>query len=420
MIEEIQKRPFVRPLLFWIVGILAELCFPLERWSFVLLLPVIFVVSLSFFAKRGNVEYLYDSRWLGGVLIAFLFVFLAIQTTGLAERRLSEPPHTSRLQEEAQKIQLRVVEKLNRLQLSDSEKAVLATITVNYRRTMTREIRSRFSITGVAHLLSVSGFHVAIVCGFLAVCFSFFPKRAFFRWLRYVLMMILMWAFAAISGFSPPAVRATLMLSIFVTGQVFQRTPDKYNTLAAAALLMLIYNPFYLFDVGFQLSFTAVFFILYMQPPLYRLLEIRNPLIAVPWGILTVTVAAQIGTFPLCCYYFGQSSTVFLFSNLFLSLIATLLIPLCLIWIWLPLSVPGTTVLQAWVEQLTQGMMWLVDRFSQVPGATLSLRFDEVTLFGVYGIMFLLIGFFRSKKNSLLFSALSLLLFLLCRQIIRN
>lgn len=420
MIEEIQKRPFVRPLLFWIVGILAELCFPLERWSFVLLLPVIFVVSLSFFAKRGNAEYLYDSRWLGGVLIAFLFVFLAIQTTGLAERRLSEPPHTSRLQEEAQKIQLRVVEKLNRLQLSDSEKAVLATITVNYRRTMTREIRSRFSITGVAHLLSVSGFHVAIVCGFLAVCFSFFPKRAFFRWLRYVLMMILMWAFAAISGFSPPAVRATLMLSIFVTGQVFQRTPDKYNTLAAAALLMLIYNPFYLFDVGFQLSFTAVFFILYMQPPLYRLLEIRNPLIAVPWGILTVTVAAQIGTFPLCCYYFGQSSTVFLFSNLFLSLIATLLIPLCLIWIWLPLSVPGTTVLQAWVEQLTQGMMWLVDRFSQVPGATLSLRFDEVTLFGVYGIMFLLIGFFRSKKNSLLFSALSLLLFLLCRQIIRN
>ncbi len=418
MIEEIQRRPLVRPLFFWITGILAEICFPLECWSFVLLLPVILVVSLSFFAKRNNAEYLYDSRWIGGALIACLFVFLAIQTTALAERRLSEPPHTSRLQEEAQKIQLRVVEKLHRLQLSNSEKAVLATITVNYRRTMTREIRNRFSITGVAHLLSVSGFHVAIVCGFLAVCFSFFPKRAFFRWLRYVLMMTLMWAFAAISGFSPPAVRATLMLSIFITGQVFERTPDKYNTLAAAALLMLIYNPFYLFDVGFQLSFTAVFFILYMQPPLYRLLEIRNPLIAVPWGILTVTVAAQIGTFPLCCYYFGQSSTVFLFTNLFLSLIATLLIPLCLIWILLPVSVPGATVLQTWVEQLTQGMMWLVNRFSQVPGATLSLRFDGITLLGVYGILFLLIGFFRSKKNSLLFASLSLLFLLLCRQII--
>lgn len=418
MIEEIQKRPFVRPLFFWVVGILAEICFPLERWSFVLLLPVILAVSLSFFAKRGNAEYLYDARWLGGVLIACCFVFMAIQATALAERRLSEPPPTSRLQEEAQKIQLRVVEKLNRLQLSDSEKAVLATITVNYRRTMTREIRHRFSVIGVAHLLSVSGFHVGIVCGFLVVCFSFFPDRSFFRWLRYILMMTLMWTFAAISGFSPPAVRATLMLMIFVTGQIFLRSPDKYNTLAAAALLMLIYDPFYLFNVGFQLSFTAVFFILYIQPPLYRLLEIRNPLIAVPWGILTVTVAAQIGTFPLCCYYFGQSSTIFLFTNLFLSLIATLLIPLCLIWILLPVSVPGSTVLQSWVEQLTHGMMWLVNRFSQIPGATFTLRFDEVTLFGVYGIMFLFIGFFRSKKNNLLFAALFLLLLLLCRQII--
>ena len=418
MIEEIQKRPFVRPLFFWIVGILAEICFPLERWSFVLLLPVILVVSLSFWAKRRNAEYLYDARWLGGALIACCFVFMAIQATALAERRLSEPPPISRLQEEAQKIQLRVVEKLNRLQLSDSEKAVLATITVNYRRTMTREIRHRFSVIGVAHLLSVSGFHVGIVCGFLVVCFSFFPDRSFFRWFRYILTVILMWTFAAISGFSPPAVRATLMLTIFMTGQVFLRSPDKYNTLAASAFLMLIYNPFYLFNVGFQLSFTAVFFILYMQPPLYRLLEIRNPLIAIPWGILTVTVAAQIGTFPLCCYYFGQSSTIFLFTNLLLSLIATLLIPLCLIWILLPLSVPGSALLQSWVEQLTHGMMWMVNRFSQVPGATLSLRFDGITLLGVYGILFLLIGFFRSKKNNLLFAALSLLFLLLCRQII--
>ena len=418
MIEEIQKRPFVRPLFFWIVGILGQICFPLERWSFVLLLPVILVVFLSFFAKGKNAVHLYDARWLGGVLIACCFVFMAIQATALAERRLSEPPPTSRLQEEAQKTQLRVVEKLNRLQLSDSEKAVLATITVNYRRTMTREIRHRFSVIGVAHLLSVSGFHVGIVCGFLVVCFSFFPDRSFFRWFRYILTVMLMWTFAAISGFSPPAIRATLMLTIFMTGQVFLRSPDKYNTLAASAFLMLIYNPFYLFNVGFQLSFTAVFFILYMQPPLYRLLEIRNPLIAIPWGILTVTVAAQIGTFPLCCYYFGQSSTIFLFTNLFLSLIATLLIPLCLIWILLPLSVPGSAILQSWVEQLTHGMMWLVNRFSQVPGATLSLRFDGITLLGVYGILFLLIGFFRSKKNNLLFAALSLLFLLLCRQII--
>lgn len=418
MTDDVCKRPLARPLFLWITGIIAEVCVPLRQWSLLLLLPISLLVVVSFFVRKREVSLSYDMRWVWGVPIACVFVFLSIQMTVLAEERLSEPPRVSRVQEEARQIQLQVVDKLNRLQLSEREKAVLATITVNYRRMMTRDIRARFSAIGMAHLLSVSGFHVALVCGFWGLLFSVFPKRPFFRWLRYVLMMLLLWAFAAVSGLSAPAVRAALMLSVFLTGQVLRRQPEKYNTLAAAALLMLIYNPFYLFDIGFQLSFSAVFFIFYLQPRFYRLLEIRNPLLAFPWGILTLTMAAQIGTFPLCCYYFGELSTVFLFSNLFLSVLAILLIPLTLIWLFLPSSLSGVEFIQTAVEGLTRSLMWFVERFSQVPGATFSMRFDAVALLGVYVILFLTIFYFRSKRGSLFLAALSVLLLLLCRQIL--
>jgi competence protein ComEC len=322
------------------------------------------------------------------------------------------------LQEKAKQTQTDMVSRLDTLRLSDDEKAILATLTVNYRKALSRETRSRFSTTGVAHILSVSGFHVGIVAGLLAFLFARFPKRPFFRWLKYILTLTLIWAYAFIAGLSNPAVRAALMLTIFLTGQVLQRRPERYNTLAAAAFCMLAYNPLVLFDIGFQLSFTAVFFILYLQPRFYRLIELRNPVFKSLWGILTVTVAAQIGTVFLSCFYFGQSSSIFLFTNLLLSLLATLIIPLTLFWMLLPAGIPGSGILQWLLETLSKGMMEVVNRFSQVPWASFALRFDFLTLLTAYSILGLFLCYFQSKRSWMLLAALAMILLLLCRQII--
>ena len=418
MLEEMQKRPFVRPLFWWITGILLQVCFPLQQLSWLLLIIVAVVVVLSLCFVKRNAAVPYQYRWVWGALIACLFIFFAIQSTYIAEKKMSMPPSSGWIREKAQQTQAVMTGKLDRLQVSDDTKAVLAAITVNYKKTMTREMRSRFSTTGVAHLLSVSGFHVGIVCAFLGLLFSAFPRRQLFHWSKYILTVSLLWVFAFIAGLSNPAVRAALMLTIYLTGQVLRHRPERYNTLAAAAFCMLAYNPLFLFDIGFQLSFTAVFFILYLQPRFYRLIELRNPIFKSLWGILTVTVAAQIGTVFLSCFYFGQSSSVFLFTNLFLSLLATLLVPLTLIWMILPVGIPGIGILQWVIEILSKGMMEVVNRFSQIPGSTFAVRFDLTTMLFAYAILVLLLCYFRSKRSWMLFTSLLLILFLLGKTII--
>jgi competence protein ComEC len=348
-----------------------------------------------------------------------MIVFLAIQTTGLVEQRLNTPQEPGFLFRKAQEMQLRMVGKLGLLQLPDDDKTVLATLTVNYRKAMTREIRNQFSVTGVSHLLAVSGFHVGIVCAFVNFLLSpFSRKRIATRWMKYVITMACVWAFAYVAGLATAAVRAAVMLTVYLTGRVTGRAPDKYNTLAGAAFCMLVYNPFYLFDVGFQLSFTAVFFILYLQPRLNRLIEVRNPLIAVPWNVLTVTVAAQTGTMFLCFFYFGRSSLVFLFTNLSLSLLATVLVPLTLLWMLLPQAVPGMDLLRMAIESMTRLLMWIVDRFASIPGATVSAYFDLFTLTASYLCLAFLFIYFRLKRYWMLAASLAILLLIICRQLL--
>ena len=415
-IHEIQKRPLLRPLIFWITGILLQICFPLQKISFVFILVALISLLLSFaLPKQRSDTHFYPNRWVWGVVFACIVFFLAIQTTHLTEHRLNRPKEPTLLLEKAQEMQARMVGKISLLRLPDEDKAVLATLTVNYRKAMTTGLRNRFSVTGVSHLLAVSGFHVGIVSAFISVLLSFFSKkRVVMRWINYLITLSCIWSFTFIAGLATAAVRASVMITIYLTGRILGRSPDRYNTLAGAAFCMLVYNPFYLFDVGFQLSFTAVFFILYLQPPINRLIEIRNPLIATPWNVLTVTIAAQAGTSFLCFFYFGQSSMVFLFTNLALSLLATLLIPITLLWMIAPSTLPGIEIIRSLIETVTRWFMSVVDRFASIPGATLSLRFDFFTLVFSYLCLAFVLLYFRSRSYWMLIASLITVLIIIC------
>lgn len=417
MMDEIQKRPFARPLFWWVVGVVLQVCFPLHQLSVLWLLPVCVVLFVSFLPVSKHQFPAYHTRWVWGACFACLLTFLSVQQTALAEQRRNTPASPSWLEQKAQEVQLQMVRKLDVLHLSDGEKAVLATLTVGYRQSMDREIRKQFSVTGLAHLLSVSGFHVGVIYGILSLLLSWLPSYSSYRLFKWVFVLLLIWAFTFITGLSLSAIRASLMFSIYLTGSTFRLYPDRYNTWAAAAFCMLVYQPFYLFDIGFQLSFTAVFFILYLQPRLNGLIELKNPLFIQPWGILTVTVAAQIGTLFLSFYYFGQTSTVFLFTNLFLSVLATLVIPLALLLMVLPAELPGVSFLAHAIEFLTHGLMWLVNAFSQIRWAIVPLQFDFVTLVGSYVALGSLFVYFQYRHKGALFTALGVVLFLLSKQL---
>ena len=181
MIKELQIRPFARPLLVWIAGIMLQTVFSCCTYSWVLLLLPVIILTTAGLVLRGQEHFCYETRWLWGVVFLSLLLFLSIQKTAYSQfEALSEHP-ASLLSRWAREEQQRLLEPIAKLNLTDEEKSVLATITVGYRQAMSREVRNRFSATGVAHILAVSGFHVAIVCGFLSFLFSFLPRNG---WLR--------------------------------------------------------------------------------------------------------------------------------------------------------------------------------------------------------------------------------------------
>lgn len=409
IMKEIQKRPFVRPLGVWITGIVLQTYFDCTFLSLFLLCSSGLLLLASFRASRiRDVACAYDSRWVWGAVFLSLLLTLSIQRTAFC-RIGPDKPDISLPADLAGKGRAYLLKSFEKLNLPEDEKSVLATITLGYRKHMKREVRNRFSTTGVAHLLAVSGFHVAVVCGFLSFLFSFLPNRRGLNWLKYILTLCLLWSFVLITGLAVSAVRAGLMLTLFLTGKMLRRMTDGYNTLAASAFCMLAYQPFYLYDIGFQLSYLAVFFILYLQPRLQSLIMVRNLVIAVPWGWVTVTVAAQAGTALLCLYYFRQLSLVFLFTNLPLTFLSTFLIPAGLAWMILPAGVPGYGLLQLFVEKSTHALFAIVDAFSRVAGAGLYARTNLIpTLLG-YAVVLSLLVFAKTRRPRMLLLGLLLL-----------
>lgn len=413
MIEEIQKRPFLRPLILWITGILLYLSFPAFLLGVVLCLLACLILLPLWLLKRGREEYPgYDTRWVWGAIYSVMTVSLSVLVCYCSDRITPLSSHSAYVYSIAAETQHSLVESFDRLRLSEEEKSVLATLTLGYKQAMSRDMRMRFSMTGVSHILAVSGFHVAVVCGFLSLLCSVLPKWGGGRWIRYLLLIALLWSFAFITGLAPSATRAAIMLSIFLTGQVLRRTGDGYNTLAASAFSMLVYNPFNLFDIGFQLSYLAVLFILLLAPRLKGLIEIRNPLLGMPWSWITVSIAAQSGTALLCGYYFGQFPLVFLFTNIPVTILASCLIPAALMWLALPVWVPGYEMIQGGLEVMVHGMVRVVEVFSEIPGAVIPFRLGMLEMSGGYVVIVLLLSYLKLRRPKILLAALSLLLLL--------
>jgi competence protein ComEC len=334
---------------------------------------------------------MYERRWRWGAVYAALTVLLSMAVTTMAERRAArigadDGQEKGVIAEMAAQSQWRWVEKIDELSLTDAEKAVLAALTTGYKKALPRDVRKRFAVSGVAHILAVSGFHVAVIYGFVSFLLGLLlPKRFPLRILRWALTVGAVWMFVQVSGMAASSIRAGCMLTVYLTGKYLaRRKADSYNNLAATAFIMLACNPFFLFDIGFQLSFTAVFFILYLQPPLNRLIDVRNPLLAKPWGGVTVSIAAQTGTAFLCSYYFGYFSLTFLFANVPVMLYASVLIPTALVWLLLPTD---GGLLQSVVERLTHYLVYTVDLFGSFPEAAYPFRFSLAGVIAGYAAM---------------------------------
>jgi len=196
------------------------------------------------------------------------------------------------------------------------EYAVISALLLGYRDYLDEDLQREFAGAGAMHILCVSGLHVGIIYMVLRILTAFMVRFRGGQSMQTIAIVMIIWLYAAVTGFSPSVLRASAMFSFVAVGQNFSRRTNIFNTLAASAMLLMAIDPFIITRIGFQLSYLAVISIVTLQPPLYHLVRPRHTLTDKAWAIITVSAAAQLATGPLSLFYFNQFPNYFLITNL--------------------------------------------------------------------------------------------------------
>lgn len=214
------------------------------------------------------------------------------------------------------KISSRITHNLEKSAFNKTALAIATALILGQRQDIAPEIVQDYQYAGAVHILSVSGLHVGFIFLFLNFILKPISNTRKGAFIKLSIILISLFLFALIAGLSPSIVRSVTMFSFVTIGYYLRRNVNIYHTLVVSMLLILLFQAYFLFDVGFQLSYLAVFFIVWFQPVLATLWKPKNKILKYSWDILTVSFAAQIGTLPLSLYYFHQFPGLFFITNL--------------------------------------------------------------------------------------------------------
>lgn len=277
------------------------------------------------------------------------------------------------------------------------------------------EIRDLFSKAGISHLLAISGLHLTVV----GVFFYFFFSRIFglFKGLliagrankiSWVLTLLPIFAYAILCGFSPSTQRAFIMVAVFVTALATENEKDILSSISIAGILILLFDPAALFSISFQLSFAAVFFIVFGLDMIRPFLQaIKNPILYKLIIFICVTFYAGIGTGPLTAHYFHVLSHIQIISNMIaIPVLGFIVLPVGLLGALCFSFFPQfSTLLFVFCQMLIHWIVVLAEFLVEFPFAW--TRIKALTVFEIMGLYFVFLGLFlmiknRDKKNLIL------------------
>lgn len=255
------------------------------------------------------------------------------------------------------------------MQGHDDQLAIAEALLIGYTQDLDKDLVQAYSNTGVVHIIAISGMHLALIYVMLVWIFNKIPFIRRSKIIKVIFILSCLWLFSLLTGGAPSILRSAVMFSCIVIGENFGRKTSIYNSLAASAFILLCYNPYFLWDVGFQLSYLAVLSIVIFQKPMYHLLYVKNKWLNKLWTLVSVSLAAQIFTFPVCLYYFHQFPTLFLFTNIIMVPLSSLILFVEIFLIalaWVPF-------VGALIGKLTWWLVWLMNKiilwFNSLPFA---------------------------------------------------
>jgi competence protein ComEC len=300
------------------------------------------------------------------------------------------------------------------------EYGVASALVLGYEDNIDAELINAYSSAGALHVLSVSGMHVAIIFIVLSRMLSWMDKNKWLRHLKFIILLLFIWFYAMLTGFSPAVLRSAMMISVVIIGNWMQKNSNIFNTLIASAFVLLVYNPYLITEVGFQLSYLAVFGICYLYPMIAKWFEFSNWLMHNTWKITAVSISAQLMTFPLGLLYFHQFPNFFFVSNLIVIPLSTVIIYLCILLLiisCIPVFASCMLILAKYLSVACFGLLYLLNSsvlltekipYSVLPG--ISITVFETWI--IYLLMAMFIFFLVYKRPAYLVAGLAFTLML--------
>lgn len=314
----------------------------------------------------------------------------------------------------AEKIRDKFLSILKSNGLTGSEYSVVSALTVGYKNELDNNIKRAYSSSGAMHVLAVSGLHVGILFVIFSNILFFLKKIKQGKVLKSIILLILLWSYALITGLSPSVLRATTMFTFVIIGQSLNRPTNIYNSITASAFVLIIFNPLIITEVGFQLSYLAVIGIIYFQPKIYKLLYFKNYLIDKIWALVSVSLAAQISTTPISLYYFHQFPNYFIVTNIVVIPIVTIVIYIALILFVLS----GIEVVSFWIGKTLEFVVKILNEsaifIEKLPyslSENISISLNQTIL--LYLLIILFSAYIYQFKKKYLFSAFATIVLIL-------
>lgn len=289
------------------------------------------------------------------------------------------------------------------LGIRDHELGILSALTLGYREELDQRVQQSFSASGAMHILAVSGLHTGIVWGLIVFLLTLgglikpLYEQRLWQTILTILTLIALWAYAFITGLSPSVMRSAWMVTIIEIGWLFHRKSVGINTLAAAAVMILLINPLALWSVSFQLSFAAVASLILVGGWLQQHIVLRGKVLQYLGGLLIMSFAAQIGTLPLTLHYFGQTSNYFALTNWVVIPAAFVLLLLGMGALAMSWCVVGEWLAEA-AQWCTHALRLFVEWIEGLPFATAHIELSAMSMGYVYGAIACVVAMMRGDK----------------------
>ncbi|MFI3248908.1 MAG: ComEC/Rec2 family competence protein [Rikenellaceae bacterium] len=380
-------QPIIAVAIFLIIGLAIGWTHPFDIW---VILPSTLLASLLLIATRRN------------IFVPLMLLGIGITTTTAwrnNEAHVSETHREESSCEWAHNINSWAYSRLEELDLSPDALSVAGAMLLGRRDLMDRQLTLSYRESGAAHILAVSGLHLAIiflVVNNLLLIINIFPYGHI---ARKILIIIILWLYAAIVGMSPSVVRAASMLTLYQFISLIHRRYYSINALLIAVVAMVLLDPSILFDVGFQLSVVAVLGILFWAAPLLRPLDRWSwsqnwgPLMPILFesvvATLIVGVACSVALLPLISYTFGYVSLLGILLNPLLIVTTFITLTVSLLWVLFGFGELPALIVGQVIEGMTLIQNYAVGSIAEPIALRLEL-WETLSIYLLYGLITLL------------------------------